>query len=176
VTSKNMNIGRHIDLLWRFDRGLSLKEVIFKTIKAGDIVVDAGCGTGILSLWAAKAGAKKVYAIDKGDINLGRDLAIENHVFNRIEFIQADLLNFELPQAEKCNVLLGMIYFNDLRRDLAQTLLTYKLRNKVLAPNGNQIPDRVVYTCCPLEWPSQDINTRFFDIEKKIQIMERSIN
>ena len=168
-----MNFGNHLNLLWRFDRGLSLREAVFATVKEGDVVIDAGCGTGILSLWAAKAGARKVFAVDKADVTVGVALAKENQVADRIEFIKADLLEFELPKAERCDVLLAMLYFNDPRRDEAQTILAYHIRNKVLLPEGQQIPDRIAYTGYAMEWPSQDINTRFFDIDKKIFAMEQ---
>lgn len=35
---------------------------------AGKTVLDLGCGTGILSMFAAKAGAQKVYGIDQSEI------------------------------------------------------------------------------------------------------------
>lgn len=37
-------------------------------VKFCQVVLDVGCGTGILSMFAAKAGAKHVIGIDQSDI------------------------------------------------------------------------------------------------------------
>jgi len=45
----------------------------------GKTVVDVGCGTGVLSIFAAKAGASKVFGIDCADIAFkAREIVIEN--------------------------------------------------------------------------------------------------
>ncbi|XP_010279485.1 PREDICTED: probable protein arginine N-methyltransferase 6 isoform X2 [Nelumbo nucifera] len=46
---------------------------------AGKVVVDVGCGTGILSIFCALAGAKRVYAVDASEIAV-QDVEIEEEV------------------------------------------------------------------------------------------------
>jgi len=45
------------------------------------IVLDVGCGTGILSMFASQAGAKHVYAVDSSDIILQAKQIVKDNNF-----------------------------------------------------------------------------------------------
>ncbi|MBW8012545.1 MAG: 50S ribosomal protein L11 methyltransferase [Chloroflexi bacterium] len=63
-------------------------ELAEKHIKSGDLIMDIGCGSGILSICAAKLGAGKIIAVDKDPlaVSLAQKNAEINNVTPNIEF------------------------------------------------------------------------------------------
>ena len=77
-------------------------------VEEGDVAIDVGCGSGILSIIAAKLGARRVYAIDKSPdvIEVGRANAEANQVSDRISFYHGDLFEPLDPSIE-ADVIIG---------------------------------------------------------------------
>ena len=48
------------------------------------VVMDIGCGTGILSIFAARAGAKKVYGIDSANIIEATQYIVNTNGFGNV--------------------------------------------------------------------------------------------
>lgn len=48
------------------------------------VVLDVGCGTGILSLFAARAGAKRVFAVDASDIAEKAESIVKANGFEQV--------------------------------------------------------------------------------------------
>jgi protein arginine N-methyltransferase 3 len=67
---KNVNILSAFFFCQDHVRTLSYRDALLNnfTLWKGKTVLDLGCGTGILSMFAASAGAQKVIAIDQSDI------------------------------------------------------------------------------------------------------------
>lgn len=61
------------------------------TVTKDDVVVDVGTGSGVLAALAAKAGARKVYAIERGGVaELASRVFRENGVADRVELLRVD--------------------------------------------------------------------------------------
>jgi SAM-dependent methyltransferase len=159
----------HFRLLTRWDRGIGLIHAIQSAVEQGNIVLDAGCGSGICSLLAAKYGASKVIGVDRDTPDLAISLAKENGLSKQVSFVQGNLSNLEIAEYKgKVDVVMSMIYHNDPRRDELQSSIALELRKKYLKPEGRMLPDRVRYFVVICEWPA-------FDIQKKLLNMEREI-
>jgi type I protein arginine methyltransferase len=67
----------------------------------GKVVLDVGCGTGILSMLAARAGAKKVIGVDMSSILRTSQKVIERNGFgDRIELVRGRIEEIVLPLEE----------------------------------------------------------------------------
>jgi SAM-dependent methyltransferase len=75
-------------------------EAIRRTVKPGDVVLDVGTGSGVLALLAAKAGARRVFAVERGDAYmLARRHVEENGLSHVIEVLHTDLTKIDaLPE------------------------------------------------------------------------------
>ena len=120
-------------------------------VKRGDVVVDAGCGLGTYAIFACRAGARKVYAIERTDIILtAKQIAKDNGCADRIEFVRGDALAVELP--EKADVVITEGFSATfLEGDVER--LTARLR-RLLKSGGKFVPSSVSVYAAPVSCPS----------------------
>jgi predicted RNA methylase len=132
-------------------RASLFREAISKTVRPGDLVLDIGCGTGILGFFALQAGARKVIAVDNGDvIDLARAIARKNGTIDRIEFLHADSTRVEREERADVAVadLCGSFGIN-----AGLLALMADARRRLVKPNGRIIPRAVCLFAAPVEHP-----------------------
>ena len=117
-------------------------EAISRCVRPGDVVVEIGCGPAVFALLACRAGARQVYAIDTEDVvATARQIAAANGYADRIQFLQSDSRNTELP--ERANVIVS-----DIRGVLplfnGTVAAVRDAKQRLLAPGGVMIPRRDV--------------------------------
>jgi protein arginine N-methyltransferase 1 len=63
------------------------------------VVLDVGTGSGILAIWSAQAGARKVYAVEATNVaEHARELVRANGVADIVEVIQGTMEDIVLPE------------------------------------------------------------------------------
>ncbi|XP_005952958.2 protein arginine N-methyltransferase 3 [Haplochromis burtoni] len=104
------------------------------------VVLDVGCGTGILSMFAAQAGAKKVIAVDQSEIIYqAMDIVRSNQLEDKITLIKGRIEDIKLP-VEKVDIIISewMGYFLLFESMLDSVLYA---RDLYLADGGSVYPD-----------------------------------
>ena len=77
----------------------AFRRAIDSMVRPGDIVLDVGAGSGILSMFAARAGAARVYAVERTTVAvLAQELAAANGVAEIVQVIHGDVMDVELPE------------------------------------------------------------------------------
>jgi len=114
------------------------------------IVLDVGCGTGILSMFAAQAGAKHVYAVDCSSIlEQAKKIVEKNGFSDRITLIRGKIEEIELPVAQVDIIVSEWMGYFLLYESMLDTVIF--ARDKWLVPNGVILPDKAVMYIAGLE-------------------------
>jgi ubiquinone/menaquinone biosynthesis C-methylase UbiE len=125
------------------------QKAISEVVQSGDIVADIGTGSGILAFLAVRAGAKRVYAVEKESIiEEARQLTRVNHMEGKITFIQGRSDRIDLP--EKVDVVTSeLIGFFGIEEYLP--LYQIDARKRFLKPGGALVPSWLELHLTPIE-------------------------
>jgi len=130
----------HREMLTDEIRTGAYERAIAAIVQPGDSVADFGCGTGILSFFAARAGAAKIYAIDRSPIIRAAQRIAAANSFSAISFLEGK--DVSLPESVNVLVSEWMGHFA-FKETMFSPLI--QLRDRSLRSGGIMIPRRIVF-------------------------------
>lgn len=129
-------------------------------VRPGDVVLDIGTGSGVLAVALARAGARRVYAVEASDIAAAAARVFEaNGVTDRVTLVPGWSRQIELP--ERADLLVAEIIGNEpLEEEVLET--TLDARRRLLAPGARLVPHALELLARPLLLPEAEIRQRVF--------------
>jgi SAM-dependent methyltransferase len=117
----------------------AVRRALRETVRPGSVVVDLGAGTGILGFLALRAGARRVYAIERHPIvRLARAVAAENGYGDRVTFVEGDSRRVKLP--ERADVIVSdLVGPLGIDPEMAESLVDAR---RFLKKSGRFLPER----------------------------------
>jgi protein arginine N-methyltransferase 1 len=139
----------HRGLLQDESRTNAFREAIRRVVTPDSVVLDLGTGSGILALFAAEAGARRVFAVDAThSADLASFLTRQLGFADRIQVFHEHSTNVELP--ERADILvtetLGAFGFDE---QILSSVIDARAR--LLTPDAILIPSRVDLYLVPVD-------------------------
>src|SRR5262245_61305029 len=127
-------------------------------VRPGDVVLDLGTGSGVLAVAAARAGARRVYAVEATDIAEVADRVFAaNGVEDRVTLIPGWSRQVELP--EPADVLVAEVIGSEpLAEEILET--TLDARRRLLKPKPRLLPHTLTLFARPLLIPEAEARQR----------------
>jgi hypothetical protein len=144
-----LNLAYHASMLADTDRVEAYRRAIAAVVRPGDVVVDLGAGTGLLSVFAARAGARRVFAVEVAEIGDAAKSLVAAH--RQIEVIRGRAEEVTLP--ERADVIVTETLGNYLlEEDIERIVLS--ARSRLGKPGAREIPRALALSAVPIELPA----------------------
>ncbi|KAL4879697.1 S-adenosyl-L-methionine-dependent methyltransferase [Aspergillus karnatakaensis] len=143
--------GIHESMLKDTIRTDSYRDFVYenKHVFKDKVVLDVGCGTGILSMFCAKAGARKVISVDNSNIiDRAKEIIYENGFGDVITCIRGKIEEVTLP-VEKVDIIISEWMGYGLLFEAMFDSVIYA-RDRYLAPGGLMAPSHATLRIAPL--------------------------
>ncbi|KAG9441989.1 hypothetical protein H6P81_017843 [Aristolochia fimbriata] len=120
---------------------------------AGKVVVDVGCGTGILSIFCAQAGARRVYAIDASDIAVqAREVVKANNLDDTVIVLLGRVEDVDIDEEVDIIISEWMGYMLLYESMLSSVIIA---RDRWLKPGGLILPSHASLFMAPVTHPER---------------------
>ncbi|PYH89464.1 S-adenosyl-L-methionine-dependent methyltransferase [Aspergillus ellipticus CBS 707.79] len=148
-TSYSYN-GIHESMLKDTIRTDSYRDFVYenKHLFKDKVVLDVGCGTGILSMFCAKAGAKKVISVDNSNIiDRAKEIIYENGFGDVITCIRGKIEEVALPVQQVDIIISEWMGYGLLFEAMFDSVIY--ARDRYLAPGGLMVPSHASLRIAP---------------------------
>jgi len=131
---------------------------IAEAVRPDDVVLDIGTGSGVLAVAAARAGARRVFAVEASDIAGVAERVFEvNGVADRVTLVPGWSRHVALE--ERADLLVAEIIGSEpLEEEILET--TLDARRRLLKPGARLIPSRLTLFIRPLIIPEAEARQR----------------
>lgn len=133
----------HIDMMNDSERNNAYQKAIEKAVNSDSIVFEIGAGSGLLSMMAARAGAKHVYTCEKSMPirNAAREIIKKNGLSDKITVIDKWSTSVSIPEdiPEKVDIIIGEIFGPGLLEEQALHFF-YDAKKRLAKPDTRIIP------------------------------------
>ncbi|XP_051148969.1 probable protein arginine N-methyltransferase 6 [Andrographis paniculata] len=149
------HLGVHEEMIKDHVRTETYRKAIFhhQDLIAGKVVVDVGCGTGILSIFCAQAGARRVYAVDASNIAVqAKEVIKANNLSDTIVVVHGRVEDAQID--EKVDVIVSeWMGYMLLYESMLGSVIT--ARDRWLKPGGLILPSHATLYMAPVSHPDR---------------------